>query len=95
MIFQVNGRDISRYGSSGQQRGMAFAMKIAELRLFQEKRSDKPVFMLDDIDTELDMIRIQKVLRLAEASGVQIIATTTKPDFIQTGNIRFNGGKII
>jgi DNA replication and repair protein RecF len=54
MSFQVNGIDIRKYGSQGQQRSAALSLKLAEIELVQESTGDVPVLLLDDVLSELD-----------------------------------------
>ncbi|MBN2134890.1 MAG: hypothetical protein JW737_04095 [Acidobacteria bacterium] len=73
-------------------------MKISELQLFESGRGEKPVFLLDDIDTELDILRIQRMIKYTDEE-LQIFITTTKPQLIEnTGKevflIEIEGGDV-
>ncbi|QLG70016.1 MAG: DNA recombination and repair protein RecF [Candidatus Woesebacteria bacterium] len=48
------GRDIALFGSRGEQRMAVLWLKIAEYSFIETKTKDKPVFLLDDIFSELD-----------------------------------------
>lgn len=80
--FLVNGTDIRRYGSQGQQRTAALSLKLSEIRLIEEITGDKPVLLLDDVLSELDHNR-QNYL-LDSISGIQtIISCTGLDEFVQ------------
>ena len=69
----INGVDVRRYGSQGQQRTASLAMKLAEIDLMEEESSEKPVLILDDALSELDKKR-QKYL-IESLTGTQIFLT--------------------
>ena len=52
--FIVNGTDIRRFGSQGQQRTAALSLKLAEIELVKRTVKDYPVLLLDDVLSELD-----------------------------------------
>jgi DNA replication and repair protein RecF len=53
----VNGVDIRKFGSQGQQRTAALSLKLSEIYLVKEKIKDTPVLLLDDVLSELDSNR--------------------------------------
>lgn len=57
LSFQINGTDIRRYGSQGQQRSAALSLKLAEIGLVRESGKEVPVLLLDDVLSELDTNR--------------------------------------
>ncbi len=69
--------DVRTYGSRGQQRTAALALKIAETRVMYETTGDYPVLLLDDVLSELDDARKKRLLELK--GGVQIIMTSANP----------------
>ena len=77
--FLVDGRDMGVYGSRGQQRTIAAALKLAEANFLVNKTGDDPVLLLDDILSELDAPRRQQVLECA-ISNQQTLLTTTDLD---------------
>lgn len=90
LCFAVNGVDIRRFGSQGQQRTAALSLKLAEIRLVEELKKDSPVLLLDDVLSELD--RRRQNMLLSSISGVQTLITCTGlDDFV---NNRFHIDKI-
>ena len=80
-VFLLNGKDLSVYGSQGQIRAAILALKLAEVLIFKEKDGEYPILLLDDIFSELD---IEKRNRLVEyiLDDVQTIITTTDVDML-------------
>ena len=76
LIFQVNGWNLRTYGSRGQQRTGALALKLAELQAMSEATGEKPILLLDDVMSELDAQR-RAALLSALAEVRQGIVTTT------------------
>lgn len=72
----IEGRPARSYGSQGQQKTAALAMKLAELELIRARTDEYPVLLLDEVLAELDPARSR---RLFESIGpdVQCIMTTT------------------
>ncbi len=61
----LNGVDIRSFGSQGQQRTASLAMKLAEIQIFEEETGEKPILLLDDVLSELDPSRQQKLINVA------------------------------
>lgn len=73
LLFLVNDSDVKIYGSQGQQRTTALAVKMAEIELIREETGDTPVLLLDDVLSELDSKR-QKYL-ISCIKDMQVILT--------------------
>ena len=78
VIFMINGIDIRKYGSQGQQRTTALSLKLAEIDLVKEITGDKPIHLLDDVLSELDGNRQNYLLN--SINDVQTIITCTGLD---------------
>jgi DNA replication and repair protein RecF len=74
--FFANGRDLRLYGSRGQQRTAALALKLAEVQVMTAATGAAPVLLLDDVMSELDARR-RSTLLAALADARQVILTTT------------------
>lgn len=74
--FLVNEQDVHRFGSQGQQRTTALAVKLAEIDLMNEQTGEYPLLLLDDVLSELDDDR-QTHLLTAIQDKVQTFLTTT------------------
>lgn len=62
LIFFINGSEVKKYGSQGQQRTAALSLKLAEIELVKKVVKDTPVLLLDDVLSELDSNRQQFLL---------------------------------
>ena len=90
----VNGIDIRSFGSQGQQRTVALSMKLAELEIFNDEVGENPILLLDDVLSELDQDRQQRLLW--KIRDIQTIITTTQydPFMVQDANIiKIDNGK--
>jgi DNA replication and repair protein RecF len=77
--FRVSDADAQFFGSRGQQRSVALALRLAELRYMTNRTGEQPVLLLDEAMAELDEQRRSLVLRLMD-SHPQVIATTSNLD---------------
>lgn len=78
----VDGIDVRKFGSQGQQRTSVLSMKLAECELHKAGKGEYPVLLLDDVLSELDVKR-QKAL-LKAVKGIQTIVTCTEFDVTLT-----------
>jgi len=78
----LDGRDIRRFGSAGQQRSALLLLELANIEVFRSTRGEYPLFLLDDIDAELDYNRIGQLLEYLQ-NKTQIFATTSKESVVQ------------
>lgn len=75
--FVVDGRDLRRQGSRGEQRTAVLAAKLAEARMLEERRNDRIVYLLDDVFSELDPRR--RAALASALQGRQVFVTATEP----------------
>jgi DNA replication and repair protein RecF len=74
LVVTLDGRDLRTFGSAGQQRSAAIAMRVLEAATFRERSGRAPVFLLDDPFAELDVRRAARILgMLTERGGDQQI----------------------
>lgn len=57
LLFSIQGVDIRKFGSQGQQRTSALSLKLSEIELVKKSINDTPVLLLDDVLSELDSSR--------------------------------------
>lgn len=74
----IGGADVRKFGSQGQQRTAALALKLAQLDLMEEETGESPVLLLDDVFSELDPARQKKLIE--RLSRCQTIITATHID---------------
>lgn len=75
MGFRINEIDIRKFGSQGQQRTAALALKLSEIRLIEQVSGDKPILLLDDVLSELDSHRQNYLLE--NIADIQTMITCT------------------
>lgn len=92
----IGGREVRVYGSQGQTRTAALALKLAEVDIFTAAAGESPVLILDDVMSELDLARRRKLL--ACIGGIQTLLTCTHTEKVLFGQevnkVRIVGGRI-
>ena len=84
LAFYVDGIDLRKYGSQGQQRTAALSLKMAEIELVKKKTGDWPILLLDDVLSELDAQRQSHLLDTIR--HVQTVITCTGvEDYLNSG----------
>lgn len=75
---------VKRFGSQGQQKSFALALKLAQFQYIEDHCGQKPILLLDDIFDKLDMRRVQQLVALvgSERFG-QVLLTDTQPGRVQ------------
>lgn len=86
VAFTIDGRDARAFGSQGQQRTVALAWKMAEVRLCEGLLGERPLLLLDDVMSELDESRRGTVTRFVEG-GIQTVITTTNLGYFTPGQL--------
>lgn len=79
MIFTIQGKEAKSYCSQGQQRSIVLSLKLAEFKFMEEVLGEPPVLLLDDILSELDAGRREKLISFIKDN--QTIITCTDKDF--------------
>ena len=74
-------RDLRAYGSRGQQRSAAVALKLAEMYVMTEATGTAPLLLLDDVMSELDAKRRGTLLAALNGVNQAILTTTDWDDF--------------
>ena len=81
LIFAIDNMEASKYASRGQSRTAILALKMAESEFLYARRTTKPVLLLDDVMSELDQTRREKLVEHLEKHD-QVILTTAEPSNI-------------
>jgi DNA replication and repair protein RecF len=81
IIFSLNGMSLKHFASQGQHKTFLVALKVAEFYYLQERCSETPVFLFDDVFSELDEYRSKKLLSVVESLGQTFITTTSEKMF--------------
>ncbi len=81
----LNDKPARQFASQGQQRSLALAMKLAEGEVCATVCGERPVFLLDDVFSELDATR--RAYLSGKITGKQVIITTCDPSGIAGGKL--------
>ena len=79
-IFGASDKNLAFWGSRGQQRLAVLALRLAQINFLEETYHDKPILLLDDIFSELDLEHQQLVVKVCQK--YQTIFTSSEPDSI-------------
>lgn len=102
--FLINDLDLRKYASQGQHKTFLIALKIGEFFFLQENCRETPIFLLDDVFSELDEHRAERMLKLIETLSQTFITSTNfyifdktlefggknKKFFIRAGKVEIN-----
>ncbi len=92
----ASGIELKAYGSQGQQRTAALAIKLAEIAYFERHTGERPVLLLDDVLSELDSGRREALLQATD--GIQTLLTCTEfpaSDYTVGQHICVDNGHIV
>lgn len=85
--IMVNGIDLRIFGSQGEHRTAALALKLAELELLKSECGEPPLLLLDDVMSELDEGHRSQLMSLI-AGQAQVIFTTTNPSYFSPEHLK-------
>ena len=95
--FKINGVNARNFGSQGQKRSVALTLKLSQAEVIKEITGEHPICLLDDVMSELDLIRQNYILNHIE--GCQSFITCCDPSNtarLKEGKIfTVSGGRII
>jgi DNA replication and repair protein RecF len=77
IVLTLDGRDARRQASQGEQRSLALALRLAGHELIRLRRNLDPLLLLDDVFSELDPLRSERLLGLLPHG--QTLVTTASP----------------
>lgn len=82
LSIHLAGREMRVYGSSGQQRSALLLLDLAAISVYNSCHNDYPLFLVDDVDAELDEKRIKRLLEYLEGR-TQTFITTSKRSHLE------------
>jgi len=92
--IHLEGREMRTYGSSGQQRSALLLLDLAAISVYNSSHNDYPIFLVDDVDAELDEKRIRRLLEYLEGR-TQTFITTSKRSHLEGFLSRANVQEIV
>lgn len=97
LFFYVSGRMLKAFGSQGQQRSAALALKLAQLEYVKNNTGEYPVLLLDDVMSELDADRRTHLLKFIDGRVQTFITVNDKhliPDLNNNAYFYIENGKV-
>ena len=88
LLITINGKDLRSFGSQGQQRIAAICLKFCEIHILEEELRTKPILLLDDVLSELDNERRNKLIEIIK-NKFQTFITTTNISFLDKLDVDF------
>ena len=93
LVLTLGGRSLKAFGSRGEARTAALALKVAEYRLLAERHGEPPVLLVDDFSAELDSARRAYLLDLV-ANTPQALVSGTEPPRRHDALFAVAGGEV-
>lgn len=84
VLILINGKDARFFASQGQQRTAALSLKLAEVRLVEDRLGDSPVVLLDDVFSDLDPQRQHYLMQFLQNRMQTFITCTDLSPFSDT-----------
>jgi len=81
LAFRIHGRDAAEVLSSGETKMTVLFLKLARVALYRERVGRKPIFIFDDVDAELDLPVIERLMSFLR-QGVQLFASSAKDEVL-------------
>ncbi|HKP39197.1 MAG TPA: DNA replication and repair protein RecF [Pyrinomonadaceae bacterium] len=81
LMVLFGGRDIRSFGSSGQQRSALITLDLAAISVYYARHQNYPIFLIDDVDAELDGTRINRLLEYLDGRTQTFITTSKRNHF--------------
>ena len=78
ILLTLNGNKVKFYGSQGEKRTCALALRLGELSLFRAKLKKPPMLLFDDVSSELDQARRHSLVELLRKENTQVLITATE-----------------
>lgn len=79
IVFYLDDFELRKFGSQGQHRLFALALKLAQLLYFSDELDDLPIFLLDDVFGDLDAERTEVLLNALKEHAGQTFVTAANP----------------
>ena len=84
LLLAIDGKPAKEFGSQGQKKSLALALKLAQAEIYSKRRKESPIVLLDDVMGELDEARQAVVSTIVEE--MQVFVTTCHPESVLSPN---------
>ena len=82
--LELDGHPMRGFASQGQHRAVVLALELGEIEVVATSRGARPILLLDDVSSELDLDRTTALLTFVGAQEGQVFLTTTRPALIDS-----------
>src|SRR5207253_6017180 len=79
--IRFRGQNLRSFGSAGQQRSALITLDLAAISVYYSKHQNYPIFLIDDVDAELDGNRIERLLEYLEGRSQTFLTTSKRSHF--------------
>ncbi|OOG23489.1 DNA replication/repair protein RecF [Thioalkalivibrio denitrificans] len=86
LVWRLDGGPAAEVASRGQQKSLVILLKLAQARVLQLETGRAPIVLVDDLASELDAARRERVLQLLRELGAQVFVTV-----IDAGSLDVSG----
>ncbi len=83
LVFKVNRNDLRKFGSRGQHKTLLLSLMISEYELIKEKLNETPIILVDDLYSEIDPNREERIMEFFQHLGQLFITTTSEISFLK------------
>ncbi len=90
VYISLEGRELRNFGSQGQQRLASLSLKLCELKFISVKLKEAPLFLLDDVLSELDIGRKKLLIKML-GDKFQTFITAASADYLDGLDINIRG----
>lgn len=87
LLFKINDLNLIHFASQGQKRMTMLAFKIALMQYIKQQTNKEPILLLDDVLSELDLKRQERLLEMVTSSYQCLITATNIPDYFKNDDI--------
>lgn len=97
LLLKINDKSLKDFGSQGQQRSAALALKLSQLEYIKQETNEYPVLLLDDVMSELDENRRNHLLKFINKKVQTFVTVNDKsliPDLEETAYYEIKNGTI-
>ena len=95
IIFKINGLDTKHYASQGQQRTVALVVKLSLMEVIKSEIGEYPILLLDDVLSELDSNRQERLLNMTTKYQTFISCTAIPNTTLPFSKKEVSNGKVV
>lgn len=95
IIFKINDLDCKHFASQGQQRTVALVVKLSLMEVIKEEIGEYPILLLDDVLSELDQDRQDRLLNLTTKYQTFISCTSIPNTNLSYNKKEIKNGKVL